>query len=199
MLDSIGSTSWHHRHLACFQTLARILADEGQRERLVIVIGPGAVCYGLHLLLNDAANENAWRVRKLIGDAARYSDQLLRRIPVLPLITLEPVELTQTIPAPHRLVVIDRSPRILAAAARQLPAADRLLLDIGRQAPPARADVVVAFNVICRLDDPPSGMHNVASAVADGGYLLIDDRSAAACRNELSQFREIAPKIRRRI
>jgi SAM-dependent methyltransferase len=198
LLDSVGSTSWHNRHLDCFHRLNLLLLEEGTARRTVMVIGPGGVCLGLHALLNDSANQKAPQIRKLIGDAARYSDQVLRRIPFMPLESLEPVELSKSLSVPHDMIVIDRSSRILAAVARRLPESRRFLLDVQQKAPPEQADVVVAFNIICRLDDPEQGIRHVAAAVRTGGYLLIDDRSAAAHLEPLGGFTNVAPKIHRR-
>ena len=199
MFDSIGSTSWHNRHLDCFRSLNLLLLEEGPAPRTIMVIGPGGVCRGLRSLLNDSANHNASTIRKLIGDAARYSDQVLRRIPFMPLDSLEPVELSRALAISHEMIVIDRSSRILAAVKRRLPSAQTILLDVQAQPPPMQADVVVAFNIVCRLDDPRRGMTHVASAVRAGGYLLIDDRSSSAFLEPLGGFANVASKIHRRI
>lgn len=198
MLDSVGSTSWHNRHLACFQELNLILSREGPPEPIVLIVGPGAVTRIAALLLNDAGGRPRSRRRKLIGDAARYADQVLRRIPGLPLRSLEPVELAGALTCRHRLVVADRSRRVLAAVKRDLPGAELHCVDIARERLPFEADVVVAFNVICRLDDPLTGMRNVADAVQRGGWLLVDDRSANAHLCDRTDFTVVAPKIRRR-
>ncbi len=135
------------------------------------------------------------RSRKLIGDLARYADQLLRRIPFLPLRSLEPVELSAALPMPHELVVVDRSRRVLAAVARDLPDARCHLCDIAAAPIPAQADVVIAFNIICRLaSNADRGMEHLLAAVRPGGLLLIDDRSAEAHRAALAGFQPIAPK-----
>ncbi len=162
-----------------------------------MIIGPGGVTRLAGWLLNDAEDAHASRIRKLIGDAARYSDQLLRRIPRLPLRTLEPLELGQALAMAHRLVVVDCSQRILSAVAGQLPGATCHCLDIQRGPPPETADVVVAFNVICRLERPEAGMANVVKALRPGGWLLMDDRSAEAQLAAWPQLSPVAPKTYR--
>jgi SAM-dependent methyltransferase len=162
-----------------------------------MIVGPGAVTAVLAPLLNDAARSNG-RLRRLIGDAARYADQVLRRIPFLPLRSLEPAELEAVLTRPHRLVVVDHSPRVLAAVARRLPAAECHCVDIGAAAPPVQADVVIAFNVICRLRDPAAGVRHLLPAVRTGGWLLMDDRSAQAHLLPTSpDFTQVAPKTYR--
>lgn len=163
-----------------------------------MMIGPGGVTRLAGLLLNDAAAAETSTIRKLVGDAARYSDQVLRRIPWMPLASLEPMELTSAISSPHDLVIVDRSRRILSAVRKQLPQAKCLLADISFQRPSVDADVVVAFNVVCRLEDPTAGMANIVAAVRSGGLLLIDDRSAEAHLSSSHRFEKIAPKIHRR-
>lgn len=164
----------------------------------IAIVGAGAVTRVAAPLLNNAAVERPSWFRKLIGDAARYGDQLLRRIPIMPLRSLEPVELEATLTMPHRLVVVDMSRRVLAAVSRDCPRAECHCIDITFQALPLTADVVIAFNVICRLQEPAAGMAHVAAAVRPGGWLLIDDRSAAAYLKPFSQFTPGAPKIHRR-
>ncbi len=200
MLDPVGSTSWHHRHLSSFRLLNRLLQEEEPtRERTVMIVGPGGVTRLAAPLLNDAAVEDVPAARRLIGDAARYSDQLLRRIPGMPLRSLEPVELSRTLTVPHKLVVIDLSKRVLDAVAADLPDASCHCVDISFQPLPVRADVVIAFNVVCRLKGREAvGMAHVADAVLPGGLLQIDDRSADAHLAPLGQFVGVGPKTHRK-
>lgn len=197
MLDPVGSTSWHNRHLARFRRLAELLRVRGPANPVVMIVGPGAVTpFAAHLLNN--AERTTSTLRKLIGDAARYGDQALRRIPGMPLRSLEPCELESVLTLPHRLVVIDRSQRILDAVGRQLPPAECHCCDISFQRPPVDADVLVAFNVICRLEDPGAGIANVVSALRPGGWLLMDDRSADGRIDRFPDIRPIESKIWRR-
>lgn len=199
MFDPVGSTSWHHRHLSSFRLLNQLLQEEPDRQRTVMIIGPGGVTRLAAPLLNDAAAEGAWGVRKLVGDAARYGDQLLRRIPGMPMRSLEPVELSRTLTVSHRLVVIDLSQRVLDAVAADLPGAKCHCVDISFQPLPIRADVVIAFNVVCRLEDrAATGMAHVADAVLPGGLLQIDDRSADAHLAPLGPFVCVGPKTHRK-
>jgi SAM-dependent methyltransferase len=198
VLYPVGSTSWHHRHLACFQRLNRLLVDGAVTHPAVLIVGPGAVTSLAAPLLNDAATPTG-RWRRLIGDAARYGDQLLRRVPGLALRSLEPVEVEAALTIPHRLIVVDCSQRVLAAVSRQLPQAECHLVDIAAQPLSVQADVVIAFNVVCRLADPARGMAHVATAVRPGGWLLIDDRSARAHLSAHPEFTTVAPKTHRRV
>ena len=195
MLDPLGSTSWHHRHLGPFQTLNELLLAEAVEGPTVLIVGPGGVSRLASPFLNDAADGDASKVRRLLGDVARYSDHLLRRIPRMPLASLEPIELTRSLTMAHELVVADRSQRVLAAIARDLPGTVCHCVDISFQPLPLTADVVVAFNVVCRLEqDAAKGMAGVAAAVRPGGWLLMDDRSAAAHLSNHPGFVRVAPK-----
>lgn len=199
MLDPLGSTSWHHRHLVHFQRLNELLVGEAIGLPTILIVGPGGVSRWASPFLNDAADEDASRIRRLVGDAARYSDHLLRRIPRMPLSSLEPIELTRALTMPHELVVADRSQRVLAAVARDLPRATCHCVDISFQPLPVTADVVVAFNVVCRLEARADrGMAAVAAAVRPGGWLLIDDRSAAAHLADRQEFVRVGSKTYRR-
>ncbi|RIK67508.1 MAG: hypothetical protein DCC65_06680 [Planctomycetota bacterium] len=197
MLDPVGSTSWHNRHLARFRRLAELLRERGPENPVVTIVGPGAVTPIAARLLNNAERRSS-TLRKLIGDAARYGDQALRRIPGMPLRSLEPRELESVLTLPHRLVVIDRSQRILRAVGRQLPRAECHCVDISFQRPPVEADVLVAFNVICRLENPAAGLANVVSALRPGGWLLMDDRSAEGRIDRFPDIRPVEAKIWRR-
>ncbi len=181
-MDSVGSTSWHNRHQSALRGLCELLLAEGLANPTVMIVGPGGVSRVLAPMLNDSAREDASSGRKLLGDLARYADQLLRRVPIAPLVSLEPLEVSRALSMPHRLVVVDRSRRVLAAVQRDLPLAETYCMDISREAIPEQADAVIAFNVVCRLDvdAQPIGMSHVTSAVRPGGLLLIDDRSARA-------------------
>jgi SAM-dependent methyltransferase len=198
VLDPVGSTSWHNRHLAHFKDLNQRLRAEPLERPTIMLIGPGGVTRLAGLFLNDSAAVGTSPIRKWIGDAARYSDQVLRRIPWIPLASLEPVELESAITVPHDLVVVDHSRRILAAVRWQLPQAKCLLTDISFQRPSVEADVVIAFNVVCRLDDPAAGMANIVAAVRPGGLLMMDDRSAEVHLAPTHRFECIAPKTHRR-
>ncbi len=197
MFDPVGSTSWHNRHLACFRRLNELLLREAVVDPVILIVGPGGVTRPAAPLLNDGAGTGTSKPRKLLGDAARYADQALRRIPGIPLRSLEPVEVEATLSMPHRLVVADRSQRVLSAVARDVPSAECRCIDITFQPLPLGADVVIAFNVICRLDDPATGMATVAGAVKPGGWLLMDDRSADAHLADVGAFTRVAPKIHR--
>lgn len=198
MLDPVGSTSWHNRHLGYFKRLDELLRESGPANPTIVVIGPGGVTRFASLLLNDAARPRRWRLRKLIGDAARYTDQLLRRVPGMPIRSLEPIELQRVLTMPHRLAVIDRSKRILAAVRRDLPSAECHNIDISGKPLPMKGDVVIAFNVICRLENPAAGMSHVTDAIRPGGLLLIDDRSADEHLRDRADFEPIAPKTHRK-
>ena len=198
MLQSVGSTSWHNRHLGFFRKLNELLVAEAVDRPVVMIVGPGAVTRATAWLLNDAAVSQPSRLRKLIGDAARYADQVLRRVPMTRLRSLEPVEVESSLTMPHRLVVVDCSQRILIAVAESLPHAECHLVDIAAQPLPVEADVLIAFNVICRLDDPAGGMARVTAAVRPGGWLLMDERSAEAHLGAYPQFSRVAAKTYRR-
>jgi trans-aconitate methyltransferase len=109
------------------------------------------------------------------------------------------MEVEQTLSMPHRLVVVDRSPRILSAVSRRLPQARCHCVDISLAAPPHTADVVIAFNVVGRLENPQAGMAHVTESVKPGGWLLIDDRAASAYLAGRSDFENVAAKIHRRL
>jgi SAM-dependent methyltransferase len=162
-----------------------------------MIIGPGAVTTLAALFLNDSASD-AGVMRKLVGDAARYGDQLIRRIPFLPLTSLEPQEVESVLTIPHTLIVVDRSQRILDAVSARLPMAECHCVDLAIRPPPVTADVVIAFNIVCRLEEPAKGLRHVVAAVRPGGWLLIDDRSAEVGLKKIAEFTPVAPKIHRR-
>lgn len=195
MFDPVGSTSWHNRHKQYFDRLNQLLVEAGAAMPTIMVVGPGAITRFASPFLNDASRP-ASTFRKLVGDAARYADQLVRRIPFMPLRSLEPAEVGAALSMPHRLVVVDRSKRALAAVARQLPDAQCIPCDVVASSPGVEADVIIAFNVVCRLDDPAAGIANIVQCLRPGGLMLIDDRSA---RDHLpaGRFREISPKTHR--
>ena len=200
MLDPLGSTSWHHRHLAAFRRLDELLRAEATGDITVMIVGPGGVTRLAAPLLNDADCERSGRLRRLVGDAARYGDQVLRRLPGMPLRSLEPVEVSRTLTVSHELVVVDRSQRVLDAVARDLPAARCRCLDISFQPIEMQADVVIAFNIVCRLGErAPFGMAHLAAAVRENGWLLMDDRSAAAHLGDHPDFVPVASKTYRRL
>ena len=197
MFDPVGSTSWHNRHKAYFDRLAALLAEGGIANPTVMIVGPGAVTAIAAPFLNDSAQSTS-AVRKLIGDAARYSDQLLRRIPLMPLRSLEPLEVEAALTVPHQLIVVDRSQRALAAVARDLPGARCVACDLCVSSPRVQADAVIAFNIVCRLEHPADGMRHLIESVRPNGLLLLDDRSAQA-HLPPGLFIEIAPKTHRRL
>jgi SAM-dependent methyltransferase len=197
VLDPVGSTSWHNRHISVFRELNEILLREGPPRPVVMIIGPGGVTTLTQGLLNDSA-ASAGPLRKLVGDLARYSDQVLRRVPMLPLVSLEPLELHRALTMPHELVVVDRSARVLRGVERAVPEARCHCADIEISTVPETADAVVAFNVICRLENPGAGMEHLAQAVRPGGWLLMDDRSAQEYLGLHPQFSRVGWKIHRR-
>lgn len=199
-LDAVGSTSWHNRHLGAFVRLRRVLTADGTTNPTILIVGPGGVTRLLAPLLNDSARTHT-KTRKVIGDLARYADQLVRRVPFAPLKSLEPVEVSRALAMPHRLVVIDRSQRVLAAVARDLPESITHCVDISTTPIPISADVVIAFNVVCRLDPAcqADGMRRVAAAVRPGGLLMIDDRTAGSLLSAHAEFDALGDKLHRRL
>jgi SAM-dependent methyltransferase len=197
LFDPLGSTSWHNRHRDALQRVGAILRQGGPARPTIMILGPGGVSWPLARLLNDAARPGS-ALRKLIGDAARYGDQVLRRLPMTPLVSLEPAEVRAAMGMEHELIVVDRSRRILRAAARAVPTARCHRLDICEGRPPETADVVIAFNILCRLAEPLRALENVVATVRPGGYLMLDDRSAKAYLLDRTEFENVAPKIHRR-
>lgn len=178
LFDDLGSTSWHNRHHHVFAQLDRLLAEAGVTELTVVVVGPGGVTRPMAPFLNDSSRAAAGP-RKLVGDLARYADQVLRRCPVVSLRSLEPVELSRSLSMPHRLIIVDRSARLLNAVHRDLPDAQCKIIDVTRHPVAERADLVVAMNVISRLgDDAAAGVRNIMAALDRGGWIVMDDRSA---------------------
>ncbi len=165
-----------------------------------MIVGPGGVTRLAAPLLNDSARSGVSHLRKLVGDAARYGDQLLRRIPVMPLRSLEPVEVSRALSMEHDLIVVDRSCRVLAAVSRDLPRSTGRCVDIGASPIGATADVVIAFNVVCRVEEASAtdAMRHVAEAVRPGGFLLMDDRSARLRLGAHPEFTPVGPKTYRR-
>lgn len=198
MLDDLGSTSWHNRHHGPFARLNELLLDAGLARPTIMIVGPGGVSRWLVPLLNNSAAADASFIRKTIGDLARYSDQVIRRFPFAPLISLEPLEVRRTLLMPHDLIVVDRSARLLGAVQRDIPEAVTHVVDLSIAAPPARADVVVAFNIISRLENHAAvGVENLLTVLRGGGWLLIDDRSAKAHLTKNQRVSQVAPKTHR--
>lgn len=178
LFDDLGSTSWHNRHHSVFAQLDQLLIDARLEEPVVVIVGPGGVTRPMAPFLNDSAR-GASGARKIVGDLARYSDQVLRRFPFVSLRSLEPIELSRSLSMPHRLIAIDRSARLLEAVRRDLPHAECHVIDITRRPIADSADLVIAMNVISRLgDDAPAGVRNVMAALDGGGFIVMDDRSA---------------------
>src|SRR4029077_3695919 len=96
----------------------------------------------------------------------------------------------------HKLIVVDRSSRILASVRRDIPEAVCVLNDISVSPLSPPADVIIAFNVICRLEQPEAGMAHVKAALRPMGLLLMDDRSAEA-HMDRNMFAQVAPKTYR--
>lgn len=166
----------------------------------VLLVGPGAVTRVMRPFLHDAADEAPPSLlRRLRTDLARFADQALRRIPTLPLVSLEPRELRTALGQPVHLVVVDVSRRVLEAVRRDDPDAECHALDISHRDLPVTADVVVAFNVVSRIANGAVAVAHLTAAVAAGGLLLLDDRSA---RRWLiphhPEFSIVMPKIYRR-
>lgn len=197
LLDPVGSTSWHHRHWESFRRLNELLTTLPKRVFDIMVVGPGAVTRLLAPWLNDSSRPTRGRWRRLMGDAARYGDQVLRRLPAMPLRSLEPLELQTALSVPHRLIVVDRSERVLAAVGRDLPTACCIRADLEQCPQLDPADAVVAFNVVCRLTRPAAGLAAVAEAVRPAGWLLIDDRSAVHLTGR-GDFLPVGNKIHQR-
>lgn len=197
MFDPVGSTSWPGRHHRVFARLGELLADE-PREPTIIIVGPGAATRVLYRLLADASAGPGTGWRRYATDLARYADHVLRRVPFLPLISFEPLEVSRALGRPHKLIVIDRSQRVLAAVRRDLPSATCMTVDIAAGTIQEQADVVIAFNVVSRIDDGRRAMQCLAAAVRPGGLLLIDDRSAGRWLAEFPQFVPVAEKTYRR-
>lgn len=197
LFDNLGSTSWHHRNHAVFARLDALLIESAIPNPRIVIVGPGAVTRLIAPFLNDSAR-SASRVRKLIGDGARYADHLLRRAPLFSLRSLEAVEVDRAISMPHSIVVVDRSARLLGAVRRDLPHATCHVIDISRTPIDERADVVIAMNVVSRLgEDAAAGVRNVMQPLAGGGLLVMDDRSANAHLGDDPRVTAIAPKIHR--
>ncbi|MFO0974272.1 MAG: hypothetical protein U1A27_12655 [Phycisphaerae bacterium] len=197
MRETVGSTSWPGRHVAALADLAR-LAGALPNPPTIVLVGPGAVTRLMRRWLSDARDRPSGLARRLAGDAARFADQALRRVPWLALWSFEPGEVAAAIGRPARWVVCDRSARVLAAAGRGLPGAALHRLDLSASPLPERGDVVVAFNVVSRTEDGAAAAEHLTAAVNGGGLLLVDDRSADAHLAGDARFERVGTKIWRR-
>jgi SAM-dependent methyltransferase len=197
IFDDLGSTSWHNRHHSVFAELDKLLIDARIHEPVVVIVGPGGVTRPMSPFLNDSSR-TASGARKIVGDLARYSDQLLRRLPFVSLRSLEPVELSRSLSMPHQLIAVDRSARLLDAVRRDLPDAECKVIDITRRPIADRADLVVAMNVVSRLgDEAAAGVRHILSALDAGGFLVMDDRSAGKFLADNSRATKVGSKTYR--
>ncbi len=198
MFDRVGSTSWSGRHTRAFSRLADLLAADGSAGApRVLVVGPGAVTRLMRPLLRDASVDRPGRLRGRLRDLARYADQFLRRVVVLPLVSPEMIELRAALPS-ARWIVVDRSRRVLRAVKRDVPAADCIRADLSTTPLPQQADVVVAFNVVPRTRSPQRATQHVLAAVRPGGLLLVDDRTAETGLPGPPSFTPLGDKVYRR-
>lgn len=199
MSNRVGSTSWPRRNWAHFQRLAAHVSRI-PGEPAILLIGPGAATRSMSRYLTDASKPPSSKFARWRGDLARYADQALRRVPGIALVSFEPLELREAISRPHRLIVVDDSDRVLAAVKRDFPAADCHRIDISRSYIPFNADVVIAFNVISRTSDGEAATQHIANAVAQGGLLMLDDRSANQWLKQCGiRFERLEEKLYRRI
>lgn len=147
-------------------------------ELTIVLVGPGGVARPVRRFIHDAVPERTPELQRVIRNFPRVVDQVLRRIPGMPLVSLEPGELQELIRPPYRLVVVDISRRVLAAVQRDYPSSQCIQLDIAREPLGVSADVIVAYSVLTRTSDGQAAMNHVTAALKPGGLLLVDDRSA---------------------
>ena len=177
MFKPAGSTSWPRRHWKTFERLAPLM-DQFATQPRVIIVGPGGVTRLMARWLPHQTAVRPSRIRRTLRNLPRVFDQCLRRVPFLPLVSLEPGELIQILNRPFELVVVDISSRILNAIKKDFPQAKCFQLDLAKTSIPVMGHVVIAYGVITRTSDPPAAMVHVIEATQPGGLLVTDDRSA---------------------
>jgi len=198
MSNRVGSTSWPRRNWNYFKLLAPHVSALSGRPT-ILLIGPGAATRCLSRYLANAAEPRRSKLARWTNDLARFADQALRRVPGVPLISFEPMELQQALNCPHRLIVIDESERVLAAVHRDLPDVECRRIDVATSRIAAQADVVIAFNVVSRIEDGEVAMQHIAGAVTPNGLLMLDDRSANHWLKQCGiRFEQLAEKLYRR-
>lgn len=115
----------------------------------------------------------------------------------MPLVCLEAGEIEAAVTVPHELIVADVSPRVLDAVRRTLPQARCHRVDLSKEPLPFSADVIIAFNVLSRIEDGAAAIRHVLAGLKSGGLLLMDDRSAGRLLPK-DGFESVAPKTYRR-
>lgn len=176
-LDPVRTTTWPKRHWPVFVELARLVA-ELPADPTIILVGPGGVSRPIRPLLRDAAHRKLSPLHRAVRNWPRIADHFLRRVPFIPLVSLEPGELQELITRPYQLVVVDLSRRVLDGVRREFPNAICHQVDIASGRIPAQGDIVIAYSVLTRTSDGQKAMACVDAALRPGGLLLLDDRSA---------------------
>jgi hypothetical protein len=148
--------------------------------------------------IHDAVPQRTPWLQRSIRNFPRFVDQIFRRIPMMPLVSLEPGELRALIARPFRLVAVDISQRVLKGIQRDYPGVECHRIDIAAGRIPVLADVVIAYSVLTRTSDGRIAMKNVLESVKPDGLILLDDRSARRWLPPPPDFTVVSEQIYRR-
>lgn len=181
-MAKLGLT-WPQRNAERLQKTKDTAIKLGMQHPTILEIGPGGLVHFLAPYF-PSGKRKEWDIYDLISYKILRNLEPFVRLPGLfQLRTTEPEEIVDVFRdlEPKEIYVVDCEPRVIDAAKRKVESLglgnlfDFHCMDVASGQMPYKADIVLAYRVIPRTNNPRAALENIASSVKSNGILSLNE------------------------
>lgn len=175
----LGTTTWRKRNTGKLETTKAAALKFGLTQPVIVEYGPGAAVKNILSKLPEGSKAEWSTGQKIRRDFIKVSESILRKTRLFKLETTEPEEILEIFGdlKPKKIHVIDRDVPVLEAVQRQLSdhplqvPFETHLVNLNTDTFPHQGDIVIAYNVAKRTENPEASLQKIANSTKAGGLL----------------------------
>lgn len=179
---ALGTTTRKRRNIPQLERTREAAKELGLINPIIINYGPGGV---INFLINHLPEEKKIYQNKIIKyqkGLIKLAESVLRKTNLFSLETSEPKEIIYTLQhlSPKIMYVVDKERKVIAAVEKMVKQNKFLFpiksynLDIQEYQFEQQGDIVIAYNIVQRTNNPVKALNHIANTTNIGGLLSVN-------------------------
>ena len=189
-----GTTTWKGRNLHYLQDARRVAEEIGIQDPTIIDLGVGGMVDFIAPFFPEGRKGDFSFTQRLRRAPLKLIDTVARHCGYSHLVSYEVDDVLSVFQdlEPRKIYAVDRDAAALAGV-RDDPLVEKRVANILESPLPFCGDIVLCYNLLCRLKDPLKGLENLVAAILPGGILSVNLHNS--CHTVINGFVHISDTV----
>jgi len=175
----LGTTTYGNRNTERIAKAKQEAISRGLIRPSIIEIGAGGVINFLSYFFHDMEHKDRGKFKRMNYGLVKIAESVLRKTGIFNLETFETEEIIDSFRDlnPRKVYIVDIESKVIDAVRKKiLPQKPNMslefgLIDVSREQLPHTGDIILAYNVLERVENKDYAVSSIANAVNGGGLL----------------------------